>query len=225
MAYRVSSAVQPNLITVADGAQNTISLTLVDKYDDQTLVAVDITGKTVELALFSSGYHPFSGRTWSPSVVKSSLSGSLLSVSSAPGGVVAWIPRIVSSSPFNGLVSLVSDSAGDVNTVVIHGYDANGNAISENIVLTGTTVAHGAATFRVVSHVGCIGDHAGTITVTATTGGAVLTKLVPSTVCAPDLYVPPALGSQTTFAYVTTVATDALATRRVYGPVMFRVAK
>ena len=63
-------------------------------------------------------------------------------------------------------IEVVSDSTGDTTqTVTVKGIDSNGNQISEDFTVNGTTVALSSATFRYIDQVSVDIECAGTITV------------------------------------------------------------
>ena len=63
-------------------------------------------------------------------------------------------------------IEVVSDSTGDTTqTVTVKGVDSNGNQISEDFTVNGTTVALSSATFRYIDQVSVDIECAGTITV------------------------------------------------------------
>ncbi|MCA9470310.1 MAG: hypothetical protein KC643_33355 [Nitrospira sp.] len=79
----------------------------------------------------------------------------------------------------NDAVGVVSDNAGDNESVTITGRLANGAIDSEVLVLNGTTRVPGAKTFERILKIVLGGAAAGVVTVDRNTGGAVI-KAIPA---------------------------------------------
>lgn len=101
---------------------------------------------------------------------------------STSGGAIDLTTRIVPTSAtlFNSLgdtLKYVSSNAGDTMNVTVTGRNAAGAIVTETIALNGTTVVNGAVTFQSIEKVVIASAHAGTVTLTKTTGGATVTTI------------------------------------------------